>query len=237
MADVSQIEVNGTTYDIIDAVSTNDYNELNKYFRWKSSTLIDEYIDMKNDPSNTARIVLTGSTSLCIKDDNNIYALNMWGDTGNIRYDKWNFNTETTTTLGYIPLNSNSTTNSYEYTNNTSLVTINTSGYSVGWVHLYRWGCIAKISISFNHPDITITIPANGKLSSAAQIATLASAWRPAQMTYLHSYGDNFGQAWGYLNTNGIIALTAAEARGAQWTSTGAFQLSGVYVLPMTSNY
>lgn len=238
MSNINQIEINNTVYNIVDAKTKNKSNKLLEYYRKDVSAGLTGWVTnkVKNDHGT---ISFKNGVGLTTKEG---YSLNLWGDTGNFRYDKYDFENETYTTLGYIPLQNVASRKSYQETTDTTLFTP-ASGYAINYLRLRRWGQIGEFSIRLTHTN-SISVPAAGKLSSFLTLGTLASAWRPADIAYVHSYGDNAGPLWGYLHSNGSLVLTAAEATGAARTiaastssSPNYLDLNGVYIIAMTNQY
>ena len=237
MADISQIEINGTVFNIEDAEIKDKVDQFTDYYNY-DKIWYNPFTDLNHKHAHAA---VGDSVQLCAMDEENSTigrSLNIWGDTGNFRNDKLDFSTGTTTTLGYVPLSKYTTRKSYESSTSSSLFTP-ASGYKVDYLRLQRWGQVVQFSLRLTHTN-AISVPANGNISNLT-LGTLNSAnWRPTQTAYLHSYGDNAGQLWGYLTKEGTVVLTAAEGYGTTTRSISAslsIDLNSVYITPMTNNY
>ena len=241
MPNISQIEINNTTYHLVDAKTKDKIENFSEYYRWNtppSTTNSQNFLNKEHGHIDFATGVglVTGKET-----ENCAYGLNLWSDTGNFRYDKYNFEDGTYATLGYIPLSNKATSYCYETTTDTALVTPKTN-YGVNGLWLTRWGQIAVIRVRFTHP--AISVPVEGRLSAGISLGTLNSAWRPLNTSYLHSFGDQAGQAWGYLTSGGDMVVTAFEATGVARTvaastssSPNTIDLCGTYIINMTNNY
>lgn len=238
MADVNQIEVNGVVYDVYDAIAQNSISDFNDW----CAKYLTEHVSAQTTSSQHGRIALETSLSLGTGGwpSKPSYALNIWADTGNIRYDQYDHSTSTTTTLGYVPLSSYSTRNSYDYTTTTSSIISFSSGWTVdGNAYAIRWGNVVTIILPQKYSS-TISVPADGRLSSKIQIGTLTTEYRPNQTAYMHSWGDNAGQAWGYVDSTGKVYVTAFEGLGGSTRTISAntrVTLCSTYILPVTNNF
>lgn len=234
MANISQIEVNGTIYNIIDAVTRNYISVLNDWYLWDNKAHNITY----SSPDHSRIVMAEGWTLITggVTDTPN-YSLSLWADTGNLRVDKYDYSTGTITTLGYVPLTKNVTKEIVKTVNNTSLITPE-SGWTITVCLVQRWGQFAYMYGAAKRSS-TISIPASGNITNI-KIGTLDSGYRPVNTIYLRSNADSAaGAAWLSLGTDGGITLNAMEGTNSARTlaANTPIHFGGGYLMPMTNNF
>lgn len=147
MANVSQIEVNGTTYTIRDAVLREKLSDASDWFICDGEPSYGQDTGTLDNPASSissehARLYTEayfGSPCFATRIDNSdiSYVFNIWGDTGNLRLDSYNHNTEERKILGYVPLSDHATNQGVQKISGTSLITP-ASGWSVNSCTIHR---------------------------------------------------------------------------------------------------
>ena len=105
------------------------------------------------------------------------------------------------------------------------------SGYTLDSAYCVQWGKMIQFRIRWKASN-DITIPANGNIANFI-VGTIVSGKRPKINTAWHSHGDDAGQAWGYLDTNGNLIASAFEGTGTTRTITANTVITSdvVYIL------
>ena len=179
MANINQIEVNGTIFNLEDAEIKDKINQFTDYYgstNFGTNELSYEH----------AHTFIGDSVLIYTKNegDNSGWEIALWGDTGNFRANKLDPSENTRTTLGYIPLSEYQTRNSYAYTTDKTLFNP-VAGYSVNYLRMRRWGQVVEFQIRLTHTS-AISVSATGRLTSNLTLGVLKDAnWRPAQTAYL----------------------------------------------------
>lgn len=90
---------------------------------------------------------------------------------------------------------------------------------------------VGMLSIKFTNAQV-ISVPAHGNISNI-EIGTLKTGFRPKYNTFGVSVGDNGGQAWYSIATDGSVELTALEGTGSIRTiaKDTSFGLYATYIL------
>lgn len=94
------------------------------------------------------------------------------------------------------------------------------------------WGKMCDIAVTFT-TDKDVSVPAHGNIGNIT-IGTIVEGLRPAVVSNGQSHGDNAGQCWYYINTAGVVQLTACEGTGTARTIDAGttFHLHAHYLLP-----
>lgn len=235
MPNISQIEINDTTYDLCDISSRNLTTEINNWFLYNDPH--DSYGGHGSN-SDHATVVLNniGDVMLNTGYQDVSYSLCLWGDTGNIRYDKCTPSTDSKTILGYVPISKSYTVSEVKSVAATSVIT-NGTGWKVTGGTVSRWGQIVHITAYFETTAST-SVTTSGNINNIV-IGTLSSDYTPPTYVEMHSSGDEIGAAWGYITNTGAITIGAFEGLNATRTiASGAkLYISSCYVSTMPNNY
>ena len=106
------------------------------------------------------------------------------------------------------------------------------SGTTIIGAWCVRWGRVAQLQVNFTRTT-DLSVVASGNITDIV-VATLNSGYRPYYSgCAAHSYGDNAGQVWYAIDTNGNISITACEGTGAARTIAKGttFNVRAVYLL------
>lgn len=233
MSNISQIEINNTTYNLIDAVATNTIDRLQDYF-----CTTDPYLTPYS--SDHARFFIGNSIALSTgkyDEDYPLYRINMWDDTGNIRNDKYDETTGELTRRGYIPLTKNPTKTCVSSVVGASSVITAGSGITITGGGVQTWGQLVKMSLAFKSSS-AINDPLGGNISNVT-VGTIQEKYRPAIEQGLRSNGDAFGGAWGNIAPNGTIHLCALDGRNAAFSvaANTVIHLGGIWIAAMDNNF
>lgn len=118
-----------------------------------------------------------------------------------------------------------------EYTTNASNVIDLASGISASAVNFARFGKLAQVYIRWSSSS-AISVPAHGNIGNIT-IGTLKTGRRPLLRTVWTTVGDEAGQAFGDVQSNGTINLGACEGTGTSRTiNAGTYFVTGaMYIL------
>lgn len=105
------------------------------------------------------------------------------------------------------------------------------SGITISSIYAIVTGNVVQLRIAFSRSS-DISVPATGNITNF-NVCTVLSGFRPYLLTPMTSYGDNAGPAFGYIGSDGTIALGAAEGTGAARTITAGtrIDLGATYVM------
>lgn len=119
----------------------------------------------------------------------------------------------------------------FEYTTTVSDIIVASSATTIASASYVRWGKVAMIYINWTNKN-AITVPATGNITNVV-VGTIVEGKRPKFATSAHSYGDNAGAAWYYMDSTGAVHLGACEGTGASRTIAAgqSFQACHTYIL------
>ena len=230
MADISQIEVNGTTYNIVDAAMKDYISELIEYYRLTSSNI--DYSKL-----NHSVVILNNDVSFITAAENQPnYIFRIEKNTKNIIVKEYYPDTGALKTKGYIPITKDATKNCVKSI--TSGLVTASSGWAISVQKLCLWGQIAHFIMQASS-NADIVVSTSGDITNQT-IGVMTAAYRPAVSMALRSKGDTgINQAWGSIGTNGNIICSAVDGTGTKrtWSKNTAVQLGGTWICQMTNNF
>lgn len=260
MATISQINIDGSTYDILDTklknTIANFYNSDTKSMNLLSTSTpaitvkSPVFYSSSDIPPNTITGTLiryndnTGQRRAYIT---HVSSTNGWQGM-QLRTCKFNSNNE----LIYNPLDlfidSNGVDTVYvafpdawksgfgfgtDITTNTisEIITPFSSGITFNFARYRERHGIALIELSFKF-NTAISVPNHGNFTDI-NIGKLVEGKRPILATHARSNGDEAGQAWFHIDTAGKVILCAAEGTGTARTiaANTNFNLSAMYIV------
>ena len=241
MANVSQIEINGATYDLVAATARNQYNNFTDYYLYGD----DMPLDTTNYSPDHARFLLKKSLGMVTGGNTTasptppIYGLFMWQDTGNIRSDKYDIDTDTVTTRGYVPLSmTTGTKNCVATAGGTSLITA-ASGWTITNCSITRWGQMIDFYMAAKR-NAAFSVNAIGGTSNTT-VGTLANSnyWPAIEMGLRSNANSDVTGVWGYINTSGSIIVSAFEGTGSSRSiaANSVIHLGGSWIARMDNNF
>lgn len=110
--------------------------------------------------------------------------------------------------------------------------TVNSTNAKLTDGRLRRYGKVVEVTITWEN-KAAISVPASGNIGNI-EVGTFVSTKRPAIASNGLSHGDNAGQAWYNIGTNGILRLGAVEGTGSSRTIAAdtTFNFFATYILP-----
>ena len=244
MANITQIEVSGVTYDICDPIVDKTLSDISDYFICdgepsygsETGTLDNPKSSISSEHARLYTEKYSGSPCFATKHTNNdkSYVFSVWGDTGSLRLDSYNHTNGERKILGYVPLSDQQTNKCVEIVSGTSLITPE-SGWTVNSCTIARWGQIVQVYFSMKR-NAAISVPASGNITNII-LGTLNSAYQPKNFSaYMWAGDDN--HAWGYVGPDGKISIGAFDGTGATRSiaaNTNLYMYSR-YILNMDTN-
>ena len=240
MPNISQVKIDNTTYDLIDAETKIKFNKLQDYFSIGAVQTPDQVPTIYSPDHGRFTIdkSIAMHTGGCQRGDPPIYSMYIWSGTGNIRADKYDPSTGTNLTRGYFPLSKNVTKKCVSYVSNTSLITPS-SGITINTCVLTTWGQVCSMILAFKYSS-AISVPISGNITNVT-VGTLDAKYRPSIEVGLRSNANSTaGAAWGYLKTDGSIVLGALDGWGTAARSLAAntvINLGGTWIMTMDNNF
>ena len=109
--------------------------------------------------------------------------------------------------------------------------TVNSTNATISNARYIRRGNVVQLFITWTNKS-AISVPANGNITNVL-VGTLLTDKRPLMTTAAHSIGDNAGQCWYRVDTDGTIDLSAVESTGAARTivKDSTFHISCTYIV------
>ncbi len=238
MPNISQVKIDDTTYDLIDAETKIKFNKLQDYFSIGEPPDDDPPIYSPDHGRFTIDKSIAMHTGGCQRGNPPIYSTYVWSGTGNIRADKYDPSTGTNLIRGYFPLSKDVTKKCVSSVNSTSLITPG-SGITIDTCVLTIWGQVCSMILGFKYSS-AISVPVSGNISNVT-VGTLDAKYRPSTEIGLRSNANSAaGAAWGHLETNGLISLGALDGWGSSARSLAAntvINLGGTWIMAMDNNF
>lgn len=248
MPNISQIEIDNTTYGLCDTTARSLLYDISDALIWNGSDGYIKGISGISIPQGSSSPIRgrlytdPNDGGICFStaapENNSLsYIFSLFADTGSLRLDSYNHSTEERKILGYIPLTNSGTDNCVKVISNTSLITP-TSNWTITACNIAQWGQIVQVSISAKNTSAISVTAATGNITNIT-IGTIAEKYRPKNFhAVLASTGDGIGPAWGYLTINGGIEIGAFEGRNASYTiaANSNIYLRTIYVAAMDTD-